>query len=328
MRGTETSAPVPSEMARLDQSILSGLSRARSGGGSFPSQFSGLSYEAVGGGECAVRLGRAPQVLDGGGSFAAAAIAMLCDYSLSGAARSRVGRAATTPTVTLQIEYGVWPFPVSDIVCRSVFRGWLGKLATTTATLETSAGARLGSAYGRFLVQERTKATGFSRYPWEVDTESSLTLSQLTASEREARSFLLSRAASSKKGPADDSLSYERLYGVVAEEPARPGSSRLLQPTGAHLANRSGLVHGGVTAGLLVDACLRAAAAGRSPSSALLSSNCTFLRPGRIDQGDLLGLADVAFDGRQLSCVNGKVIDAAGRCLITGETLLSQKEGA
>jgi acyl-coenzyme A thioesterase PaaI-like protein len=315
-------------MTRLDQSILAGLARARSGGGSFPAQFSGLSYEAVGVGQCTVRIGPSPQVLDGGGSFAPAAITMLCDYSLSGAARSRVGRAATTPTVTLQIEYDVWPFPVSGVICRSVFRGWLGKLATATATLETATGARLGSAYGRFLVQERTTATGFSRYPWEVVTESPLALSQLTAPEREARSFLLSRAASSKKDLAGDDLSYEHLYGVVAEEPARPGSSRLRQPTGAHLANRSGLVHGGVTAGLLVDACLRAATTGPGPSSAILSSNCTFLRPGRIDRGDLLALADVAFDGRRLVCVNGKVIDAAGKCLITGETFLSGKGDA
>jgi acyl-coenzyme A thioesterase PaaI-like protein len=282
--GTEPSAAVPSEMARLDQSILSGLSRTRSGGGSFPAQFSGLSYEAVSEGECTVRLGRAPQVSDTSGSFAAAAIATLCDYSLQGGARSQAGRAATIPTVTLQIEYGIWPFPVSDIICRSVFRGWLGKLATTTATLETAAGARLGSAYGRFLVQERTTATGFSRYPWEAISESTLSLSQLTASERQARSFFLSRAASSK-GPADGVLSYEQLYGVVAEEPARPGSRRLHQPTGAHLANRSGLVHAGVMAGLLVDACLRAATTGPGPSSTILSSNCTFLRPGRIDQG-------------------------------------------
>jgi acyl-coenzyme A thioesterase PaaI-like protein len=324
VRGTETSAPVPSEMPCLDRGILSALARARSGGGSFPAQFSGLSFEAVGDGECTVRLDPAPQVLDGGGSFAAAAVAMLCDYSLSGAVRSRVGRAATTPTVTLQIEYGIWPFPASGIICRSVFRGWLGKLATTTATLETAAGARLGSAYGRFLAQERTTQTGFSRYPWEAISDPPLTLSQLTASERQARSFLLNRAASSKKGPAGDSLSYEQLYGVVAEEPVRPGSSRLRQPTGAHVANRSGLVHGGVMAGLLVDACLRAAATGPYPSSTILSSTCTFLRPGRIDQGDLLGLADVAFDGRQLSCVNGKVIDAAGTCLIAGETLLQK----
>lgn len=60
MRGTETSAPVPSETAGLDQIILSGLARARSGGGSFPAQFSGLSFEAVGDGECTVRLGPAP----------------------------------------------------------------------------------------------------------------------------------------------------------------------------------------------------------------------------------------------------------------------------
>ena len=210
MRGTETSAPVPSEMARLDQIILSGLARARSGGGSFPAQFSGLSFEAVGDGECTVRLGPAPQVLGGGGGFAAAAIAMLCDYSLSGAARSRVGRAATTPTVTLQIEYGIWPLPASDIICRSVFRGWLGKLATTTATLETAEGARLGSAYGRFLVQERTATTGFPRYPWETISEPPLALSQLTASERQARSFLLSHAASSPEGPSDGVLSYEQ----------------------------------------------------------------------------------------------------------------------
>jgi hypothetical protein len=78
----------------------------------------------------------------------------------------------------------------------------------------------------------------------------------------------------------------------------------------------------------MVDACLRAAASGPSPSSALLSSNCTFLRPGRIDQGDLLGLADVTFGGRRLICVNGKVIDATGTCLVTGETLLSQQESA
>lgn len=327
MRGTETSAPVPSEMARLDQIILSGLARARSGGGSFPAQFSGLSFEAVGDGECTVRLGPAPQVLGGGGGFAAAAIAMLCDYSLSGAARSRVGRAATTPTVTLQIEYGIWPFPASDIICRSVFRGWLGKLATTTATLETAEGARLGSAYGRFLVQERTATTGFSRYPWETISEPPLALSQLTASERQARSFLLSHAASSPEGPSDGVLSYEQLYGVVAEESAGPISCPLRQPTGAHVANRSGFVHGGVMAGLLIDACLRAATTG-PPRSPILSSSCTFLRPGRIDQGDLRAFADVAFDGRRLSCVNGKVIDDAETRLITGETFLSQQEGA
>jgi acyl-coenzyme A thioesterase PaaI-like protein len=188
-------------------------------------------------------------------------------------------------------------------------------------------GARLGSAYGRFLVQERTAAKGFSRFPWETVNEPPLTPSQLTASERQARSFLLSQAASSRKSPAGDLLSYEQLYGVVAEEPARPGSSRLRQPTGAHLANRSGLVHGGVMAGLLVDACLRAAATGPYPSSTILSSTCTFLRPGRIERGDLLGLADVAFDGRQLSCVSGKVIDA-GACLITGETLLQKVDAS
>jgi hypothetical protein len=137
-----------------------------------------------------------------------------------------VGRAATTPTVTLQIEYGSWPFPASDIVCRSVFRGWLGKLVTTSATLETTTGVRLGSAYGRFLVQERTAATGFSRYPWETASEPPLTLPQLTTSEREARSFLLSRAALSEQDPAGGDLSYERLYGIVAEEPARPGPFR------------------------------------------------------------------------------------------------------
>ena len=328
MRGTETSAPVPPEMARLDQSVRSGLARARSGGGSFPAQFSGLSWEAVGDGECTVRLAPAPQVFGQGGNFAAAAIAMLCDYSLSGAARSRVGRAATTPTVTLQIEYGIWPFPVCDVVCRSVFRGWLGQLATTTATLETAEGTGLGSAYGRFLVQERTTATGFSRFPWETISDPPLTLSELTASELQARSFLLNRAASSQKDLAGDDLSYEQLYGVVAEESTGPGSSRLRQPTGAHVANRSGLVHGGVMAGLLVDACLRAATTGPRPSSTILSSNCTFLRPGRIDHGDLLALAEVAFDGRRLICVNGKVIDAAGTCLITGETLLSQQEDA
>jgi uncharacterized protein (TIGR00369 family) len=310
-------------MAHLDQSILTGLSRARSGGGSFPAQFSGLSYLAVGDGECAVQLSPAPQVLDRDGNFAAAAITMLCDYALSGAARSRVGRAATTPTVTLQIEYASWPIPASDIVCRSVFRGWLGKLATTSAALETATGATLGSAYGRFLVQERTAATGFSRYPWEAVGESPLTLSQLTDSEREARSFLLSRADPSTEGPPGGDLSYERLYGIVAEEPARPGSFRLRQPTGPHLANRSGLVHGGVTAGLLVDACLRAATS--RPGSTILSSSCTFLRPGRIDHGDLLACADVVFDGRQLSCVKGEVTDAAGRCLMTGETLLAQQ---
>jgi acyl-coenzyme A thioesterase PaaI-like protein len=312
-------------MASLDQSILSGLSRARSGGGSFPAQFSGLSYRAIGDGECDVRLGPAPQVLDRDGSFATAAVTMLCDYALSGAARSRVGRAATTPTVTLQIEYHRWPFPASDILCRAVFRGWLGKLATISATLETAAGARLGSAYGRFLVQERTAATGFSRYPWEAADEAPLTVSELTAPEREARSFLLNRAALGNAGLADGDLSYQRLYGIVAEEPALAGSFRLRQPTGPHLANRSGLVHGGVTAGLLVDACLRAAATG--PGSTVLSSSCTFLRPGRIEHGDLVGCADVAFDGRQLSCVKGEVADAAGRCLMTGETLLAQRAG-
>jgi uncharacterized protein (TIGR00369 family) len=230
--------------------------------------------------------------------------------------------------VTLQIEYGSWPFPASDIVCRSVFRGWLGKLVTTSATLETTTGVRLGSAYGRFLVQERTAATGFSRYPWETASEPPLTLPQLTTSEREARSFLLSRAALSEQDPAGGDLSYERLYGIVAEEPARPGPFRLRQPTGPHVANRSGLVHGGITAGLLVDACLRAATTGPAhggTGSALLSSSCTFLRPGRIDHGDLLAGADVAFDGRQLSCVKGEVTDAAGRCLMTGETLLAQQ---
>jgi acyl-coenzyme A thioesterase PaaI-like protein len=307
-------------MAGLDQSILTGLARARLGGGSFPAQFSGLSYRAVGDGECTVQLSPAPQVLDQDETFATAAITMLCDYALSGAARSRVGRAATTPTVTLQIEYHRWPFPASDIVCRAVFRGWLGKLVIISGTLETATGVRLGSAYGRFLVQERTAATGFSRYPWETVSQPPLTLAQLTASERGARSFLLGRAAS---GPDDSHLSYERLYGI-AEEPARPGSFRLRQPTGPHLANRSGLVHGGVTAGLLVDACLRAAATG--PGSMVLSSSCTFLRAGQIDHGDLLASADVAFDGRQLSCVRGEVTDATGRCLMTGETLLAQPQ--
>jgi hypothetical protein len=161
-------------MAGLDQSILTGLSRARSGGGSFPAQFSGLSYRAVSDGECTVLLGPAAQVLDRTGNFAAAAITMLCDCALSGAARSRAGRAATTPTVTLQIEYQSWPFPAGDIVCQSVFRGWLGKLAIASATLETAAGTRtrLGSACGRFLVQERTAGAGFSRYPWEEVSES------------------------------------------------------------------------------------------------------------------------------------------------------------
>jgi acyl-coenzyme A thioesterase PaaI-like protein len=310
-------------MAGLDQSILFGLSRARSGGGSFPAQFSGLTYRAVGDGEATVQLSPAPQVLDADGSFAAAAITMLCDYALSGAARSRVGRAATTPTVTLQIEYHRWPFPAGHIVCRSVFRGWLGQLAIASATLETAAGARLGSAYGRFLVQERTAATGFSRYPWEGVSESPLTLAQLTAAEREARSFLLNRAASGEEDTASGDLSYGQLYGVVAEDPARAGSFRLRQPTGPHLANRSGLVHGGVTAGLLVDTCLRAAAIG--PGSTVLSSSCTFLRPGRIENGDLLACADVAFDGRQLCCVKGEVTDAADRCLMTGEILLAQQ---
>lgn len=310
-------------MAGLDQSILTGLTRARSGGASFPAQFSGLSYRAVGDGECTVQLGPAPQVLDRHGSFATAAVTMLCDYALSGAARSRVGRAATTPTVTLQIEYQSWPFPASDIVCRAVFRSWLGRLAVISAELETAAGTRLGSAYGRFLVQERTAATGFSRYPWETASEPPLTVSQLTDSEREARSFLLSRAAAGQDGPADGDLSYNQLYDIVAEEPARAGSSRLRQPTGPHLANRSGLVHGGVTAGLLVDACLRAAAT--RPGSTVLSSSCTFLRPGRTEHGDLLACADTAFDGLQLSCVRGEVTDAAGRCLMTGETLLAQQ---
>jgi hypothetical protein len=81
-------------------------------------------------------------------------------------------------------------------------------------------------------------------------------------------------------------------------------------------------------AGLLVDACLRAATTGPGPSSTILPSNCTFLRPGRIDKGDLLALADVAFDGRRLICVQGEVIDAAGTCLMTGEALLSQTAGA
>jgi hypothetical protein len=69
-----------------------------------------------------------------------------------------------------------------------------------------------------------------------------------------------------------------------------------------------------------------AATTGPGPGGTLLASNCTFLRPGRIDQGDLLALAELAFDGRRLSCVNGEVSDATGTRLVTGEFLLSRKD--
>jgi acyl-coenzyme A thioesterase PaaI-like protein len=67
----------------------------------------------------------------------------------------------------------------------------------------------------------------------------------------------------------------------------------------------------------------RAAAIG--PGSTVLSASCTFLRPGRIENGDLLACADVAFDGRRLCCVKGEVTDAADRCPMTGKILLARQ---
>lgn len=305
----------------LDTAIRLALSRTRAGDLAFPAHFSGLRYDEVGDGACRLHLSAQPQVLDASGAFANMPVAMACDISLSSAIRSTVkstvGKEIRLPTVSLELEFLRAPIRAEALMLHSRFGHRIGNLATAETEVRTAAGECLIRARGRFVVTGSPPGQGLVCYPWDTDLAAIPLTSGLTAAETQAHAFLLSDDRDTRAPRCYDE--FYRIDTIVSED----GRARLRQPIGPHLANRSGIVQGGVIAGLLTDACLAAARSRDASLTTLLSSGCTYLRPVTLDKAFLFAGATVLLVGRRVACVSVEASDDQNTLLARGEALFA-----
>ena len=308
--------PDSGEKNDLESAILLALAKTRSGAMPFPAHFSGLTFDNAEAGKRTLRLPAQPQVLRASGEFAAMAILMACDLSLSSAIRLRVGKEVRLPTVSLQIDYSAKPMSNEMLLLSSTLQSQIGDLVTAECEIKARSGERVGRGLGRFLLTARQPGEGFSRFPWETGSPIALNPSELTPAEHEIYSFLLRKDLKVKERRL-----YDQIYRVAATSCGEAGTTQLRQPLGPHLANRSGIVQGGAIAGLLSDAC-EAAARETDASLAIWSTSCTFLRPASLGSRHLTANARVLFIGRRITCASAEATDDHGNLLARAEALL------
>jgi acyl-coenzyme A thioesterase PaaI-like protein len=229
-----------------------------------------------------------------------------------------LGKEVKLPTVSLQIDYTTNPLPAETLLCCSAFASRNSDLVTAESYLMTEDGENVGRARARFLLTTRQTEQGFTRFPWEIDQDAIPCLSELSAIERQIHSFLLTKDPNTRQRRL-----YDQLYQVTGTPSDRPGTARLRQPLGPHLANRSGVVQGGVIAGLLSDACQAAARSRDASLRRVLSSSCTFLRPASLDREFLFASATVLFIGRRIACVSAEATDDRNTIVARAEALFS-----
>jgi acyl-coenzyme A thioesterase PaaI-like protein len=308
---------------KVESDILLALRKTRNGDLPFPAHFSGFSFDEVSDGQCTIRMPVGPQVVTASGELASAAIAMVCDISLSSAIRSSVssivGREIRLPTVSLEIECARITMLEEALLCSSTVRYWAGDLVTAESSLKIKSGETVGRARGRFLLEAGRKGQEFLRFPWEVDQAIPQVLSDLNPSEQKIRSFLLRRDLN-----AGGSGLYDQLYRIEAIAGNRPGFAQLRQRLGPHLANRSGVAQGGAVAGLLSDACRAAAQSGDGSLTRCLSTTCTYLRPVSLDGEFLTANARILFLGRRIACVSSEAVDDRNTLVARAEALFSE----
>jgi uncharacterized protein (TIGR00369 family) len=115
-----------------------------------------------------------------------------------------------------------------------------------------------------------------------------------------------------------------QLFGftIISVE---PGLITMAMPTGEHLYNTIGMVHGGVAATLL-DTVMGTAVHSMLPSGrncATLEIKVSYIRPITEATGIITGQGRVINTGRNVAFAEGTITDSAGKVYATGSTTCS-----
>lgn len=298
----------------LDASVRSALQATRSGLLHFPGNFLGLRYGRIASDTCEVSMAPTKQALDAVGAIAMTPIAMGCDLSMSAAARSALGRGIALSTARLQLDLRTPRVDPSELLFRGAMRSVVGPLVGTSCELVARDGGVLATATGYFMVRDarRQPAEQVGCQPWERMRDEVGAARRASEGPHEAiRSFF---------GATPRPATYDSLHRIEIGRDEHGGAS-VRMPLGAHVANRSGRVQGGVVAGLLARACSEGAVALDPARSRLVSFDCSFLRASDPAADEMTATSQVRFAGRRLVSLAAEVVDSSGVVVAAGQGL-------
>lgn len=111
------------------------------------------------------------------------------------------------------------------------------------------------------------------------------------------------------------------LLGITLNT-VEPGRVQMTLPSGEHLYNPFGAVHGGMIATLLdsVMGCAVHSIVPQGRGYTTLEIKVSYLRPMLASTGSLVATGQVVHAGRQVSVAGGRAVDAAGRVYATAST--------
>ena len=253
----------------------------------------GLERSGSGPGMAELRVDRVGSFLE---------LAVLADFALGAALRTRAGPGAVMPTLTLTLQ--LWGHErAADMRVRAWAESVEGTVACARAEL-VGADGPLGSGLATFAVAG-AEVTPARPLPWE-DTAAPVESEPEAPGELSAEERAAVAALEGGEGLAER---------IASPEWVGPGRGRL--EAGPLLLNRAGNVQGGVLAGL---ACVAARQAAGHPAARAASFHLAFLRPA--PPGELEVAAEVLHAGRRATSLRADVI-AGGAVAATAAVALA-----
>lgn len=288
----------------FETEVLAAMSAVWDGGHNLLTHLYGIEWDAGGDGEASGAITARVQALDHTGRFASTPTLMLADLVLGRSVRSYLGRGI--PGVTSAIDIDLYaPLPAGgELVCRAKQTLANGRWAAAEGWLSDGTGTQVANVRGRFVA-----LTGGRRPTGETGGGATRAASgssnrELSPRERELLGALLARYVD---GPTKLGQC-ETLLGRRALHPADGGEVELRQRPEPLVRNQTGRVQGGVTAGMLFDAC-RDASLHNEPDWDLSTLSLRFLHAGLLEGDDLVVRAkvDQRETKRGTACVSARL---------------------
>ena len=310
-------APPATESA-VEREVLGALARARKGSLGVAAYLAGLRYVEVSDGVSIVEIATNELASEPGTGIALSTVMTAADLGMAAAARSVRGGGNAMPTLQMRADFvdgSVFSLPLR---VRSAVRGASGPMVRAEARVEDVSGREVMAVSGGFLpLRGNSGYRAFSTLPWEeMHDAETLRIEDLDPGERE----ILDRLTGPAGALSADGLWARYVFQRCESEPE--GIAVFHMPLGPYLANRSGNLQGGVTAGALAEAARRFSASLSMRHDRLISSSCTFLRAGEPGSESLRVTSSVRFAGRRITVLQ-TVLESGDTEIAVGEAVLT-----
>ncbi len=281
----------------------------------------GLGFHQIEPGRVTMTLTPAEYLYNPLGSVHGGIIATLLDSAMACAVHSTLPAGRGCTTIEIKVNY---LRALTEAVGEVMAEGTLVQAGRQIAAAE----GRVTDACGRLYATASTTCLKF-------DTPANTPLLAAGVAERRWDVAWSDPAASARTGLAmagEDYLAAMRdgapppppavsLLGITLNT-VEPGHVQMTLPSGEHLYNPFGVVHGGMIATLLdtVMGCAVHSTVPQGRGYTTLEIKVSYLRPMLASTGGLVATGQVVHAGRQVSVAEGRAVDAAGRVYATAST--------